>query len=694
MVLYERCARPVLIVCFFAFVFAGLSAPVRAGSPPDCPPSEAASSRPNIVLILTDNQDLLLGSLPYMLNLKSLIGDEGLTFSSQYVPLSLCCPSRTTLLRGQFPHNHRIQTNAPPLGGFQQAFSLDLESATMATALHDAGYRTVLLGKYLNGYPDTAPANYIPPGWDEWYSPSAGNPYSEYNYTLNENGTQVQYGSAPTDYMVDVIAAKTLDFIQRAVSAGSTPFFVYFASYAPHQPATPAPRHANLFPGVTAPRLPSFNEADVSTKPAYIQAMPLLTTAQIQQIDSLYRKRLQSLQSVDEFIASLVSTLQSLGQLDNTYIFFTTDNAFHLGEKRMQAGKYTPYETDIRIPLLVRGPGVPAGGTMGLLTTEVDLASTFAELAGTTPAVMTDGRSLVPLLGAAPPPQGAWRQAVLLEQAATGSPLEDPELRRAYASGKYPGYLEPPDPQDIAFAGAAVPWPAHDGYTNGGYKYIEYNTGEKELYILPNDPDELNNKASLASPVILNLCSTYLATLKICVGSGCASAENVSPPLLVAPAISYAPAQPTDITPITFTASAVGTAPFAFTWNLAGQAFSGPAATAQLAPGAKTVTLSVQDAIGAQNSVSQLVNVTPTVFVQSVAAAASPFRLKIVGSNFKPGCQVVVSGWTDSQTTFKSSAKVTASGSALKSHVPKGQSVQIVVLNTDGSQNLPFTFTR
>ena len=668
--------------------------PSLAGAPPECgqPLPAAATAKPNIVFILTDDQDLQLGSLNYMPNLKSLVADQGLTFQNGYVPLSLCCPSRTTILRGQFPHNHQIEGNSPPLGGFEKAYSLNVESATAATALHGAGYRTVLLGKYLNGYPDTAPANYIPPGWDEWYSPSAGNPYSEYNYTLNENGTPVSYGSTPTDYMVDVLSAKAQDFIRRTVAAGPQPFFIYLATYAPHQPATPAPRHASLFPTVQAPRLPSFNEADVSDKPAYIQAMPLLTAQQIAQVDELYRQRIRSLQSVDEAIAALVSTLQSVGQLDNTYIFFTSDNAFHLGEKRMSAGKYTPYETDIRVPFMVRGPGVPKGGTMAHMTTEVDLAATWAEIAGASLPEVTDGRSLVPLLGANPPAGSSWRQAVLLEQFVSGNPLADPGFARLWSQGTYSGILEPPDPQDIAEA--AKPWPAHFGYTTGTYKYVEYDTGEKELYILPNDPDEVSNKAALANPVVMNTCSLYLSALKACAGDGCRSAESIAPPPLVAPDFTYAPSQPTDVSPVLFTASAVGTAPYAFAWTLPGLSITGTTATVQLPPGDQMVTLDVQDGIGARNGVSKIVHVAPTVFINGVTPATSPFRLKIAGTNFKPGCKITLGGWPVSQVAFKSSGQVNAVGSEVKAHVPKGQAVQIVVINSDGSQNLPFTYTR
>jgi arylsulfatase A-like enzyme len=198
---------------------------------------------------------------------------------------------------------------------------------------------------------------------------------------MNENGVQHQYGHADGDYLTDVIAGKAAAFIERSAAEGR-PFFVELATYAPHSPATPAPRHAGLFAGVKAPRTPSFNEPDVSDKPLWVQSMPVLSVTEIASIDDLHRKRLRSLQAVDDMVATIVQKLEELGQLGNTYIFFTSDNGFHLGQHRLPQGKLTPYEEDILVPLLVRGPGVPAGRVLDHITGNVDLAPTFAELAG------------------------------------------------------------------------------------------------------------------------------------------------------------------------------------------------------------------------------------------------------------------------------------------------------------------------
>lgn len=499
------------------------------------PMPTSAEKRPNVVFILTE--DLDLGVYQQMPRLKSLLVDQGLSFTNDFVSLSLCCPSRTAILRSEYAHNSRIFTNSPPGGGFEKVFSLGLESSTVATWLHDAGYRTALMGKYLNGYPHSAGVSYVPPGWDEWYSPSSGNPYSEFNYTLNENGTQVRYGSDPAAYLVDVLAGKAQDFIQRSVANNpAQPFFLYVATYAPHQPATPAPRYADAFPGVQAPRTPSFNEADVSDKPAWVQTHPLLNEKQIAGIDHLYQKRLQSMLAVEDLVADVIDTLQANGQLENTYIVFTSDNGFHQGQHRLESGKNTEFEEDLRVPLVVRGPGVPAGVSREEMTLNIDFAPTFAELGQATVPDFVDGRSLVPLLHqpfvrpaggprarrepASPVP---WRQAILIEHAFPGDPTPEPPPGSA---------LEPPDPFDLAIAAKGGPEmpPVFQGIqTARQIKYVLYQDDETEVYDLAHDPYELTNLASTAGPDVTAELNAWLNTLKDCSGAACRAAEEAPP---------------------------------------------------------------------------------------------------------------------------------------------------------------------
>jgi len=463
-------------------------------------------ARANIVLVLTD--DLDARSIEFMPKLRTLLGERGTTFSNYLVNVSLCCPSRTSMLRGQYAHSTGVFGNQPPAGGFEAVYAKKLEDSTIATWLHDAGYRTGLMGKYLNGYPQGANPTYIPPGWDEWDSPSKGVPYSEFNYTLNENGTLVSYAATPEDYLGDVIAAKAGNFIRRA-SADRKPFFLYLPTYAPHGPATPAPRHQDLFPEAKAPRDPSFNEEDVSDKPAWVRALPSLTPVRARQIDDLYRKRLQSLQAVDEMLAGLVQTLQETGSLDNTYLVFSSDNGFHLGQHRQMSGKQAPYEEDIRVPLIVRGPGVPAGRTVDYLSGNIDLAPTFAEWAGVQAPDTVDGRSLAPLLKTDPPPIAAWRDAFLLEH---GVP-------ETVDGSDVVGVNEPADPSSAPAGNRGIP--QFNGVRTRTYTYVEYSTGERELYDLVADPHQLQNSVRSAEPALVSSLADRLHQLARCSGATC-----------------------------------------------------------------------------------------------------------------------------------------------------------------------------
>jgi arylsulfatase A-like enzyme len=477
------------------------------------PAGQRADTRPNILFILTDDQDLLLGSLDVMPNVRALIADQGLTFTNDFVPLSLCCPSRSTILTGEYAHNHRVYTNFPPDGGYQEFFARGLEAATIGTAMHTAGYRTGLMGKYLNSYPAGTDRTHVPPGWDEWDVPAGGAPYGAFNYTLNQNGALVVRGHTPADYLTDVLAARARDFITTA-GKGPAPFFLYLATYAPHKPSTPAPRHAQLFPGAQAPRTPSFNEANVRDKPQEARKTPL-SAQEITALDVLYRKRLQALQAVDEMVADLVQTLQDTGQLDHTYIIFTSDNGFHMGQHRLRAGKYTPYEEDIRVPLLIRGPGVPAGSTTDAFTLNVDFAPTIAALGGATLKTRFDGRSLAPLLHGGPAPTG-WRKAVFLEQFAFREVPQDDGST-----------LEPAENQS-----GVEEYPSHLGLRTPTYKYVEYATGEREVYDLVKDPAELENLASRTTSKLLSRLSGIVHGLSTCKGASCRQLESVPMPAL------------------------------------------------------------------------------------------------------------------------------------------------------------------
>lgn len=496
--------------------------------------AEAPTARPNIVVVLADDLDDRLGTLSraHHPNIHRLVADAGVSFERAFVTDALCCPSRTTLLRGQYTHNHGVYTNGGATGGYERYGPLDLESSTLATWLQAAGYRTGLFGKYINGYPlDTDPAH-VPPGWSTWVSPAAGNPYGSYNYTLNVNGAQERHGRAAEDHITDVLAGHADAFVARAAADGA-PFFALVAPYAPHAPADPAPRHAALLPDLAAPRGGSYDEADVSDKPAAIAGRPPLRPAQQAAGDALHRNRVLSMMAVDEMVGRLVATLEASGQLANTVVVFTSDNGFHIGQHRLPQGKMTAYEEDIRVPLFVRGPGMWVGKTDAThLVGNVDLAPTLAELAGARVPDFVDGRSFAPLLwdtGDTTPAPTQWRQAFVVEQypfenerGVDGTP---PAAERA-------GLREPLDgDQAVDAAGmvAAGPAPVYVAIRTDRHTYVEHATGERELYDNDTDPYQLDNLAPTAHVWTLAVLSAWARELHACAGEDCRVLEARQP---------------------------------------------------------------------------------------------------------------------------------------------------------------------
>ena len=466
-----------VLACSVAFLVGGLLgfAPAQKEAKAQ---SSTTTEQPNIIFVLTD--DLDYASAFKMPQITSLLADQGISFEENFVSHSVCCPSRSTDLTGLYDHNHNVLSNKPPDGGFQKFVSEGHEENTIGVGLQEAGYQTAFFGKYLNGYPAGDPIH-VPPGWDEWYGKLNGQRL--YDYEINENGEEVSYGSETEDFYTDVLAGQTADFVQRA-APNSEPFFMYVAPTAPHGPATPAERHEGAFSEEEPYRPPSYNEEDVSDKPSQIQDTERISEEEASTIDDYYRQRLESMLAVDEMVGSLVQELESAGELDNTFIFFTSDNGFEQGEHRLQKGKNQAYEESSRVPLLVRGPGVPAGVKTEKLAVNTDFAPTFADLAGA--EFPADGRSLVPVLAGNQDP--SWRTSILLERL--------PSQR---------GYQ-------------AIRTETH--------KYVEYNNGEKELYDLMADPYELKSLHETADPALLEDLKARLEALKSCSEEGCQEAED------------------------------------------------------------------------------------------------------------------------------------------------------------------------
>ena len=486
---------------------------------------------PNIVVIPTDDLaagDLTRGTLKHMPNLREELIEKGTTFDNAFVTNSVCCPSRATILRGQYAHNHQVLHNQAPLGGANRFRVSGGDDSTAATWLDEEGYQTAFFGKYLNGYG----GDYVPPGWDEWYALS-GNFLSN---DLNENGDIVRYES-DRYHLDDVISDKASDYIARTAGAdppfftADRPFLMWIGTKAPHQPATPAPRHQHAYPDVKLPRSPSFDERDVSDKPDWIRDNPPLSPEQNAYMEKLHRKRLQSMLAVDDMIGDLIKSLHESGELDNTYIFFTSDNGFHLGQHRLGAGKWTPYEEDIRVPLIVRGPGVPEGKTLHHMVINNDLAPTFADLAGAKTPSFADGRSLVPLLDGDPRPVEGWRRRFLIEAVAErGSVPRAPFVNESTVTPLITG---DPLPNNWRRTSAAAertseewgrPW--MKALRTEEYLYVEYKTGEHELYDLRKDPYQLNNVYGSAPPELKLRLETELDALRHCSAQDCRVAEG------------------------------------------------------------------------------------------------------------------------------------------------------------------------
>jgi arylsulfatase A-like enzyme len=348
--------------------------------------------------------------------IQAALANQGATVPNFLLNHPLCAPSRATLLRGQYSHNTGVTDNDEAYGAFVANGG---ESSNLATWLHDGGYRTALVGKYINGYASAAglPKTWIPRGWDYWFAVfnDAGD---SYDYEANDNGTLVQYGHDREDFATDVLTGKALEFLGSPLA--NDPFFMLIATKAPHSPAIPAPEYDDDFAGVTYPRgaaNPSFNEADVSDKPFYVSKQKSLDASQIALIDQRFRQRLQCMESVEDMVEALIGALGS--RLSNTYIIFTSDNGFHMGEHRLghganfPGGKNTPYEEDISVPLYMRGPGISAGRTLPQMIGNVDLAPTICQIAGVTPGRPVDGRSFLPLAQGSSIP---WRTRYLLER--------------------------------------------------------------------------------------------------------------------------------------------------------------------------------------------------------------------------------------------------------------------------------------
>jgi N-acetylglucosamine-6-sulfatase len=451
---------------------------------------------------MTDDQRI--GDLSVMHKTRRLLKRRGTTFTNSFVTFSLCCPSRVTLVTGQYAHNHGVGANDPPHGGYPAYRRKVNPRHTLPVYLHHAGYRTGLVGKFMNSYGVARPRE-IPRGWNTWEALTMGTDHFMYGYTLNSNGRLRRRDGRPSDYQTDVLSRRADHFVRRS-SHRRRPFFLLFATGAPHEEPEglvglhphrnprPAPRDLNRFEHKRLPHPPSFNEREIRDKPPFLRP-PRLSTAEKHSLLRLNRSRSESLLAVDDAVKRLVRTLRRTGELRRTVIIFTSDNGYMLGEHR-QHGKELPYEESMRVPLMIRGPGFPIGVRRPQLAANIDLAPTIVDLADAPGRRRMDGISLLPF--ARDPNRGRQRD-ILFER----SPYEG----RRFASVRTRRYV----------------------FTR--YAHTNRPRNGSELYDLHRDPYELRNRA--ASPAyagVIRKLRPRLKALRDCRRSGCRAVRGVGPP--------------------------------------------------------------------------------------------------------------------------------------------------------------------
>ncbi|HEX6752576.1 MAG TPA: sulfatase [Solirubrobacterales bacterium] len=516
---------------------------------------------PSFLVIQTDDQTLeslyatfRQPAIRAMPNTVDLIGKRGMTFSRYYVSYPLCCPSRVSLLTGRYAHNHGVRGNIQPNGGYTGFAFRAAAQHNIATWLQAAGYRTIHVGKALNGYGDEPYDNgtSVPPGWNAWHSVlKADTHHYFYGYSLNNNGAiegpfgdsgsweTREYGvrddigcpyaplnGLPCFYETDTLTNYAIGELQA--TSPEQPFYLQLDYTAPHgdfrRPAgpEPAPRHYDWFKGAPMPhsRSEGFAEGNVTDKPSFIRGSEYLTLGEIHTYRIYWNKQLEALRAIDDGVKLLMDTLGSQHRLRNTYVIFTSDNGFFFGEHRLIGGKFLAYEPATHLPFLIRGPRIRAGSESGELVQNIDLVPTVLELSGATADKSIDGRSLVPFLR---DPELRTLRPLLYESfvetsdvTENGAIIERSRTAARASRGASASILAPPKD--------------YEGIRLGPYKYIAWPNGEKELYDLEKDPNELNNIVRIPNYFpIRNYLHRELRDLENCVGRGCSEEASEIP---------------------------------------------------------------------------------------------------------------------------------------------------------------------
>ncbi|MBN8866155.1 MAG: sulfatase [Solirubrobacterales bacterium] len=534
----------------FLLLLALLSAAAsgRASAAPAARAEGVSAQRPNVVVIQTDDQDLLsLRSKfrdPYdrirrtMPKTLDLIAAQGIEFTNYYVSHPVCAPSRATLLSGQYAHTSGFKKNSGPTGGWEGWRSLPIYNENLAVALSRAGYWTAHVGKFTNNYhgatADTVDTT-VPPGWNHWFSPAYGEKLYYYGTRLNVDGVaEGPFGDnrydvggigkdppecraanlvdpvpgVECDHSTDMFSRDAVAQIERSTDQ---PFYLQVDYNTPHgdhrSPAGPEPlaRHYDTALRATMPRMTGYNEADVSDKPSFIREVPRLTSQQATQIETRWRKETESLRGVDDGVGAIIEALRRTGKLKNTYVMFVSDNGYFHGQHRLDSAKFLPHEPAAHVPLLIRGPGIAKGSRSGEIVANVDIAPTVLSLTGAKLSRGFDGRTMRPFWTNT---KKRTRRPIVLES-----------------------YVGPDEPAGEASTSAPAPPRNFSGIRAGRYKYVEYVNGERELYDLKTDRAELHNRIMSPAwrPVATRL-AYLLNRWKNCRGAACRATVNPLPP--------------------------------------------------------------------------------------------------------------------------------------------------------------------
>jgi arylsulfatase A-like enzyme len=500
----------------------------------------AVDQRPNIVMIVVD--DMRDDELQYMPRTRRLLGGRGVRFLNSFAPYPLCCPARASYFTGQYTHNHAVYSTEKPY-----AFPALKDGSTLATWLQDAGYATVMLGKYMNGYgfmPEPGKKNgnsrrYVPPGWTNWRASFEhgfrrngrffGGTYNYTNTTLSRDGQG--YENYRGRYQTDVFGELSDRIIARR-SPARKPFFLYASYAAPHHGGPREPDDPGIVRNVRGerqrfvdPARPDWvrgrydrvikaapgaywRDPDPSDKPEYLRPLLRLTRAEKKAMRESARQRAEALYVVDKAVGRTVRALKDSGELDDTLLIFTSDNGYFLGEQGIRQGKTLPYEPSLRTPLLMRGPGIPAGERRRDPFLSIDFAPTIADLAGATPGIPVDGVSMLPVARRG---DKGWSRAVLTETGSRGVIRETDEAGQALTA-------DDPGERDTRWA---------IGIRTPRYLYVSLATDEEELYDINRDPEQyVNLVADPGHAEVLERLRGELARMRACDGDQCRSAMS------------------------------------------------------------------------------------------------------------------------------------------------------------------------